>query len=69
MVLPPSGGSPHEGAGALRVKFYGVRGSTPCSCESNQRIGGNTACVVVTGDGFDPTAEIISEHQPTSSGN
>lgn len=39
---------------ALRVKFYGVRGSTPCSCEANQRIGGNTACVVVTGDGFDP---------------
>jgi len=39
---------------ALRIKFYGVRGSTPCSCESNQRIGGNTACVVVTGDGFDP---------------
>ncbi|MFN8050936.1 MAG: MBL fold metallo-hydrolase [Acidimicrobiales bacterium] len=48
------GGSQHKGAGALRVKFYGVRGSTPCSCESNQRIGGNTACVVVTGDGFDP---------------
>ena len=39
---------------ALRVQFYGVRGSTPCSCESNQRVGGNTACVVVTGDGFDP---------------
>lgn len=44
----------HQGGRALRVKFYGVRGSTPCSCESNQRIGGNTACVVVTGDGFDP---------------
>ena len=47
-------GVQHQGGRALRVQFYGVRGSTPCSCESNQRIGGNTACVVVTGDGFDP---------------
>jgi len=39
---------------ALRIKFYGVRGSTPCSCLENQRIGGNTACVVVTGEGFGP---------------
>jgi phosphoribosyl 1,2-cyclic phosphodiesterase len=29
------------------VTFYGVRGSTPCSCPENQRYGGNTACVVV----------------------
>lgn len=29
------------------VTFYGVRGSTPCSCESSRRYGGNTSCVVV----------------------
>ena len=38
----------------LYVRFFGVRGSTPCSCESNQRPGGNTACVVVRGDTGDP---------------
>ena len=38
----------------LNVRFFGVRGSTPCSCESNQRYGGNTACVVVRGDTGDP---------------
>lgn len=29
------------------VTFFGVRGSTPCSCESLRRYGGNTSCVVV----------------------
>lgn len=29
------------------VTFYGVRGSTPCACESSRRYGGNTSCVVV----------------------
>ena len=43
-----------QGLVTLKITFYGVRGSTPCACESNQRIGGNTACVVVEGDGFDP---------------
>lgn len=43
-----------RGGDALRVKFYGVRGSTPCSCESNQGVGGNTACVVVTADDLEP---------------
>ncbi|MEZ5321989.1 MAG: MBL fold metallo-hydrolase [Microthrixaceae bacterium] len=43
-----------EGAGPLEVTFYGVRGSTPCACDANAGIGGNTACVVVTGDGFAP---------------
>lgn len=29
----------------MKVTFWGVRGSTPCPCESNRRYGGNTACV------------------------
>ena len=38
----------------LQVSFHGVRGSTPCSCESNRRYGGNTACVSVDAPGIDP---------------
>ena len=38
----------------MNVTFYGVRGSTPCSCESNRRYGGNTACVAVDLPGMDP---------------
>jgi phosphoribosyl 1,2-cyclic phosphodiesterase len=38
----------------LRVTFYGVRGSTPCSCERNKRYGGNTACVALESPGCDP---------------
>jgi phosphoribosyl 1,2-cyclic phosphodiesterase len=38
----------------LKVTFYGVRGSTPCSCESNRRYGGNTACVAIEAPGADP---------------
>jgi phosphoribosyl 1,2-cyclic phosphodiesterase len=38
----------------LRISFYGVRGSTPCSCESNRRYGGNTACVALEVPGEDP---------------
>jgi len=38
----------------LNVTFYGVRGSTPCSCESNRRYGGNTACVAIELPGLDP---------------
>jgi len=38
----------------VEVSFYGVRGSTPCSCEANHRYGGNTACVVVEADDMDP---------------
>ncbi len=38
----------------LRITFYGVRGSTPCSCEANQRYGGNTACVVLDVPGEGP---------------
>lgn len=35
----------------VTVAFYGVRGSTPCSCASHAQIGGNTSCVVVTREG------------------
>ncbi len=38
----------------MNVTFFGVRGSTPCPCEANQRYGGNTACVAVEADGLDP---------------
>jgi phosphoribosyl 1,2-cyclic phosphodiesterase len=36
------------------VTFYGVRGSTPCSCDANRRYGGNTACVSIQFPGADP---------------
>ncbi len=42
------------GCPQLNVTFFGVRGSTPCSCESNQRYGGNTACVAIDAPGVDP---------------
>ena len=38
----------------LNVTFYGVRGSTPCSCDSNRRYGGNTSCVAIEWPGRDP---------------
>lgn len=38
----------------MDVRFYGVRGSTPCSHEGNRRYGGNTSCVVLERDGADP---------------
>lgn len=38
----------------LNISFFGVRGSTPCSCEATREIGGNTACVVVEADGEEP---------------
>lgn len=36
------------------VSFHGVRGSTPCSCPSVQRYGGNTSCVSVETPDADP---------------
>jgi len=33
------------------VTFYGVRGSTPCACDTNRRYGGNTSCVVLEASG------------------
>ncbi len=38
----------------LNVTFYGVRGSTPCSCDSNRRYGGNTSCVAIEWPDRDP---------------
>ena len=49
-----TGTSQEEGGFALRVTFYGVRGSTPCPCEANRRYGGNTACVALEVPGEDP---------------
>jgi phosphoribosyl 1,2-cyclic phosphodiesterase len=34
----------------LTATFYGVRGSTPCSCDSTRAFGGNTSCVLVDVD-------------------
>jgi len=31
----------------IDVTFYGVRGSTPCSCDETKGYGGNTSCVLV----------------------
>lgn len=42
------------GGSKLNVTFYGVRGSTPCGCASNQRVGGNTACVLIEVPGETP---------------
>ena len=38
----------------LNITFYGVRGSTPCSCEATRGFGGNTACVLIEVDDNDP---------------
>ena len=38
----------------VNVTFWGVRGSTPCPCPTNERYGGNTACVSVEAPGQAP---------------
>lgn len=38
----------------LTIKFYGVRGSTPCSCDRTRQFGGNTSCVLVSASGQAP---------------
>lgn len=38
----------------VTVAFHGVRGSTPCSCPTLQRYGGNTSCVTIEVEGGDP---------------
>jgi ribonuclease BN (tRNA processing enzyme) len=38
----------------VNVAFYGVRGSTPCPCDANQRYGGNTSSVGIHVPGHDP---------------
>jgi phosphoribosyl 1,2-cyclic phosphodiesterase len=44
---------PYEGA-RLKITFYGVRGSTPCSTQSTSGFGGHTSCVVVEPQGSEP---------------
>ena len=36
------------------MSFHGVRGSTPCSCPTLQRYGGNTSCVSIETEGRSP---------------
>jgi phosphoribosyl 1,2-cyclic phosphodiesterase len=43
-----------KGGTTLRVTFWGVRGSTPCPCDANNRYGGNTACVSLEVPGEPP---------------
>jgi len=38
----------------VNVTFYGVRGSTPCPCDANQRYGGNTSCKGIEAPGHEP---------------
>lgn len=38
----------------VNISFHGVRGSTPCSCDTNKRYGGNTACVSIESEGSEP---------------
>lgn len=38
---------------SVRVKFWGVRGSTPCANSENIHYGGNTSCVEITAPGLD----------------
>ena len=38
----------------MEIRFYGVRGSTPCAGEATARYGGNTASVVLTDADHEP---------------
>ena len=38
----------------MRITFFGVRGSCPCSSDRYRRYGGNTSCVLVEVDGEPP---------------
>lgn len=38
----------------VTVSFFGVRGSTPCSCSTMTRFGGNTSCVTIQREGEPP---------------
>ncbi len=38
----------------IEIEFFGVRGSTPCSCLSTVGVGGNTSCVVLHCGSEDP---------------
>jgi len=37
----------------IKIKFWGVRGSTPCANPDNMRYGGNTSCIQIFIDGVD----------------
>ena len=39
---------------SIDLYFHGVRGSTPCSCPTVQRYGGNTSCVSLEAPGQNP---------------
>jgi phosphoribosyl 1,2-cyclic phosphodiesterase len=43
-----------HGGRSVNITFWGVRGSTPCSCDANRRYGGNTACVSLEVPGEEP---------------
>ncbi len=38
----------------MRITYFGVRGSCPCSSDQQRRYGGNTSCVLVQVDGEPP---------------
>ncbi len=38
----------------VRISYFGVRGSCPCSSDEQRRYGGNTSCVLVEVDGEPP---------------
>jgi phosphoribosyl 1,2-cyclic phosphodiesterase len=38
----------------VRISYFGVRGSCPCSSDQHRRYGGNTSCVLVEVDGALP---------------
>ncbi len=40
-------------AESVKIKFWGVRGSTPCANSENMIFGGNTSCFQITSDTFD----------------
>jgi phosphoribosyl 1,2-cyclic phosphodiesterase len=40
--------------GVVKLTFFGVRGSTPCSSERTARYGGHTSCVVVKPESGNP---------------
>jgi len=47
-------GRPRLACPPVRISYFGVRGSCPCSSEEQRRYGGNTSCVLVEVDGEPP---------------
>ena len=60
----------------MRIKFWGVRGSTPIPQAENMRYGGNTACVEVrcgerlvvfdAGSGLRPLGNALAQTEPSA---